>query len=289
LGTRIRAEDAERDLSNYLTDTIRSVVRTELRSERTRAEGKVFSAPRIYDDLLSSQPLCFNLFGELKADLSLATKWARHLWPDRVKAVRTIELEHSPGGANARYLDNGSAFDVYLEHSVPGGGEGFIGFAVKYDESLEVQPARMHERIEKVAKASGVFRADSLPKLGRSPLQQIWFDHLLALSMLQADGRRWGENGLFVVLHPVANEACYRVLNEYEATLADHRTFQRMTLEEAVTALAITTSAPLGARVSRAIPENVLSIANAVPFETNGELGHYTAYFVASTELARAR
>ena len=210
---------AERDLSNFLTDTIRGVVRETLGAESTARECKLFSAPRIYEDLLSSQPLCFNLFGEMKADLGVATAWARHLWPVRVDRVTRLEFEYSPGRREPRYLGNRTAFDVYLEHTVPGGGEGFIGIEVKYHEGFEVDAAENRGRVLDVARASGVFSDEAISALQVPPLQQVWFDHLLALSMLEAEADRWGTNGLFVFLHPVANEACYRVIGDYERTL----------------------------------------------------------------------
>ncbi len=84
LGSRIAISRREKDVSNFLTDSIREVVRTGLASDMTRREEKLISEPRIHEDLLSSQPLCFNLFGAMKADLRIATAWAAHLWPDRV-------------------------------------------------------------------------------------------------------------------------------------------------------------------------------------------------------------
>jgi hypothetical protein len=68
--------DAEHSLWNYLTDGIRDLVRAAV----TRPE-KLIKAPRIYDDLLSSQPLCFNLFGELALDLALASRVLRRNMP----------------------------------------------------------------------------------------------------------------------------------------------------------------------------------------------------------------
>jgi hypothetical protein len=200
LGSRIAAGDAEDDLGNYLTETIRQVVRDELSS--AAEEQKLFSTPRIYDDLLSSQPLCFNLFGELKANLDVATALARHLWPDRVEQVTRLEFEHSPGRGDPAYLGNRTAFDAYLEHTTPQGGQGFIGIEVKYHESLQVAPAEIRDRIGDVARASGLFGEPDWRALAEPPLQQVWFDHLLALSMLLTledvvaalqlvDGRGW--------------------------------------------------------------------------------------------------
>lgn len=231
LGSRLAMPHAEDELGNYLSETIRDVVRTTLSDPETSADGKLFSTPRIYEDLLSSQPLCFNAFGELKADLALASRVARHLWPARVQDVTRVEFEHSPGRGNPNYLGNRTAFDVYLEHTRPDGGAGFIGIEIKYHENLQVSAADTRPRIGEVAEASGVFRPDSLDALSRPPLQQVWFDHLLALSMLQADG--W-DSGLFVLLHPTANPRCYVVSDAYEAHLQDASTYQRLTLEEFV-------------------------------------------------------
>jgi hypothetical protein len=244
LGSRIAMPTAERDLPNYLTETIRTVVRAELTSETTRREEKLFKAPRIFNDLLSSQPLCFNFFGEMKADLRMATAWARHLWPVRVEIVTRLEFEHSPGRRDVKYLGNRTAFDVYIEHTAPGGGESFIGIEVKYHENLEVKPAEGRDRVIEVARRSGIFADDSLASLNEPPLQQLWFDHLLALSMLQADEARWHGRGLYVLLHPVANEACYRVAHEYQRHLLDRSTFERLSLEEAVAALQAKADAP---------------------------------------------
>ena len=227
--------EAEERLSNYLTDTIREVVRDEL--GRAREDGKLFSAPRIYDDLLSSQLLCFNLFGELKADLGAATAAARHLWPGRVEQVTRIEFEHSPARGDERYLGNRTAFDVYLEHTVPGGGAVFIGIEVKYHERLDGSRAANRGRPSEVARRSGVFVEGSLEVLDRPPFQQLWFDQLLALAMLQHDDR-WGGNGLFVLLHPAANPVCFHVASEYQEHLRHPGSFQRRTLEEVVGVLA---------------------------------------------------
>ncbi|WP_052669076.1 PGN_0703 family putative restriction endonuclease [Nitriliruptor alkaliphilus] len=243
LGSRIGLPHAERHLGNFLTPTIREVVRAELVAEAV-SEGEALAVPQLYTDLLASQPLAFNLFGELKADLDTASAWTRHLWPDRVQQVTRIEFEHAPQLAARQRLEDHSAFDVYLEHTVPGGRAGFIGFTVTYHENLEVAPVRNQPQAEEVARASGLFVDGALPALREPPLQQVWFDHLLALSVLQSDPDRWSGNGLLVFLHPVANAASYRVVDAYRRRLLGSRTFQRTSLEEVVAALQLTSGAP---------------------------------------------
>ena len=71
LGSRLPMPWARETLANFISDRVRHVVESEV-CVPTRSAGKLFGKPRIFNDLLSSQPLCFNLFGELTADLDLA-------------------------------------------------------------------------------------------------------------------------------------------------------------------------------------------------------------------------
>ena len=86
----------------------------------------------MWADLLSSQPMCFNLFGELAADLELATSAARAWWPGRVERVTELRFEWSPGRRDRRYLNSRAAFDAVLTHTTSGRGRGFIGIETKY-------------------------------------------------------------------------------------------------------------------------------------------------------------
>jgi hypothetical protein len=72
LGSRLPMPDARETLADYLTDTIRNIVRNEV-IDKKETHGKLYGATRIFNDLLSSLPLCFNLFGELGFDLKLAS------------------------------------------------------------------------------------------------------------------------------------------------------------------------------------------------------------------------
>lgn len=236
LGSRLAMPVARNELANYLTPTVRDLVRREVIEEREQHD-KLYGEPRIFDDLLSSQPLCFNLFGELAADTKAATDVARLLWPTRVSRVTKIDFEHSPGRGDDRYLGNGSAFDVYIEHTTPDGGLGFIGIEVKYHENLRGQPAPIRERTIQVADTAGIFPGDR-NELERLPLQQIWLDHLLALSMLQTGEF---ESGLFVFLYPAGNWPCASASDRYRSLLTDSSTFERLTLESVVAAIRWTT------------------------------------------------
>ena len=102
LGSRLPLASAATDGSNFLTANIRRSVR-ECVEAKAAGSGQLIEEERLYANLLSSQPLCFNLFGELQADLRLASLVFASLWPERVQAVTAIRFEHSPVRSDITY------------------------------------------------------------------------------------------------------------------------------------------------------------------------------------------
>ena len=156
---------------------------------------------------LASQPLCFNLFGELTKDLKLASDVLGDMSNGRVAHVTEVEFEWSPGRGEKRYTGDHSAFDIYVRFKNSKNERGFLGIEVKYHENLEESTQRTQKyfevhgsRYKEIAAEMGCFRKNALDRLGQDTrLQQIWRDHLLAGSHLlrTEDGF---EDGFFVLL-----------------------------------------------------------------------------------------
>lgn len=244
LGSRLPVDLATERGHNFLTPTIFDRVRRELDENQRRPapDRGLISTPRVFNDLLSSQPLAFNLFAELDRDRQLASRALRILFPNRVRHVTHIAFEWSPGRGDARYLANRSAFDVYIEHTTPAGGHGFIGIEVKYHEDLKVAPGELRERAAEVAAWASLVDDVTDARWQAGPLNQLLLDHLLALSMLHHEER--ARDGLFVLVHPTVNPACRSAADHY-ANAVDHGgTFASVTLEEVVAALRAESTAP---------------------------------------------
>jgi hypothetical protein len=91
--------------------------------------------------LLSSQPLAFNLFDELKRNGTLATKVFKELYPNlEIERIENIVFEHSPGRKDLKYTGDSSAFDVFIEYSTKSEKLSFLGIEVKYAEHLKDKP-----------------------------------------------------------------------------------------------------------------------------------------------------
>jgi PD-(D/E)XK nuclease superfamily protein len=235
LGSRLAMPSAKETLANFLTETIRSVVRKEV-LDPERSRGKLYGQPRIFNDLLSSQPLCFNLFGELQRDLALASRALRRLTSGRIARVTAIGFEHSPGPRDPKYTGDRSAFDVLVAYTTSRGARCFAGIEVKYHEALNDEPALHRDRYDKIAAAMGCFAPGAAERLKKKPLQQIWRDHLLAGSLLPGVTGDY-EDGFFAFLHPKDNAPCVGAVEDYRGCLSDEATFVPWMLESFVAAV----------------------------------------------------
>ena len=227
--------EARETLANYLTRTIRMVVRREV-DDPVRSYGKVYTKPRIYNHLLASQPLVFNLFAELSEDYMLASKVMREMTSGRVSNVTAIEFEWSPGRGEIRYTGDASAFDVYVRYEGDARKQGFLGIEFKYHEDLRNYVDRYRPRYDEVAADMGCFREERLCTLRKpGPLQQMWRDHLLVGAHRMVD--RFDEAD-FVFVYPEINTACSRAVELYRSCLVDCDTFEAWTLDRFVDCLA---------------------------------------------------
>lgn len=242
-GSMIRSEPAKNQLLNFLTDNIRKVVLDELEKNSTRAgsERKVISETRLLNNLLSSQPLTFNLFGELSLDFELTQKVLSEFLADEIVKILKFEFEHSPGRKNPSYTNDGTAFDVFIECETLRFKKFGIGIEVKYHENLADDPAKHKSEYDQIATSMCCFKEEKLEQLRRRPLEQIWRDHLLLGSMKR---QRDIENGVSVVLYPKDNKACGDAIQSYSECLRDKSTFDAWTLERFVATLKSMSDAP---------------------------------------------
>lgn len=94
LGSRV-SYVAGRAGANFLTPAIAALVQREV---IYREVGAFIDEQRLRTNLLSSMPLCFNLLGPLKLNLSLAMRVLHLACPTLdILRVSSVRFEHSPG------------------------------------------------------------------------------------------------------------------------------------------------------------------------------------------------
>ena len=221
--------------ANFISDTARAAVRDRLAQPQP---DEMLDENRLWADLLSSMPMCFNLLGDLHADLEAADRTVRAWWPDAPGTVAKMWFEWSPGRRDPAYLGNRTAFDAAMVLDLPDSTSGVIGIETKYHESpIRDQPPRDDRlrRYVEVSDDSRAFLPGALELIIGTPLQQIWLDHLLVLAMLQHAEAAWSW-GRFVLVHPAGNVAYARLAEEYGLLLADSSTFEARTIESLIDA-----------------------------------------------------
>jgi hypothetical protein len=124
---------------NFLTAEIADVARARV------AEGAGAVEPfRLFHNMLSSQPMCFNLFGPLVRDTALAARLLPTLVSERDADVTRVVLEWAPEPATD-YLGDRTAFDAFIEYRTPDHRLHALGIETKLTESFS---AKVYDREE---------------------------------------------------------------------------------------------------------------------------------------------
>jgi len=230
VGSRLELDFARSSRANLISEAARTATAQRL---ATKQPHEMINEARLWCDLLSSMPLCFNLFGPLAVDKGLAAQAVRAWFPDAPGEVDDVILEWSPGRVDAGYLGNRTAFDAAVLLKLDDGTSGVIGIETKYHEHLGTEAKPPEDRLARyleVSQRSGQFHAGAENVLVGSALQQIWQDHLLALSMLQHRTEPWSY-ARFVVVYPEQNPSFASGVSDYADLLVDGSTFGAATLE----------------------------------------------------------
>jgi hypothetical protein len=230
VGSRLPLEFAKESGANLLTGRAReaAIARSE-----TVERHQSFDTQRLWADLLSPMALCFNLFGDLAADLRLADAAVHRWWPDTPGTVKEVRFAHSPGRLDPAYLGNLGSFDVAFILELSDGTDGILGLVTRYHERVErrlPKPARLPRYIE-ITQRSGVFAPGAVPAVNGTPLLEMWLDHLLVQSMLQHVSGRW-RWGRFVQVHPAGNLDFVGACARYGELLVDPSTFVSASIED---------------------------------------------------------
>jgi hypothetical protein len=238
VGSRLPLDYARETGANFLTAGALDAARA-----RTAViePHQTLDHQRMWADLLSSEALAFNLFGDLAPDRELADRAVHTWWPDAPGTVREIRFEHSPGRFDPMYMNSLRAFDAAFVLDLDDGKQGIVAVDTNYHEKMKSEIPRPEnlKRYLEVAARSGIFRAGAVDSVkGRSELAVMWLEHLLLLSMLQHPSRAWSW-GRYVVVYPAGNVDIAELCARYRKLLADQSTFSCMTLEEMLAARAL--------------------------------------------------
>lgn len=168
---------------------------------------------RLYNNMLSSMPMCFNLFADLRtliaSDPAQVVQVLKAMFVDAELAkVDNVVVEMIPTPISA-YTDDKTAFDAAIHGHDADGGSLFIGIETKYTDELGKNRAAKQGRKLALAKELGLFTPTVYAQFERNGFDQIARNLLLAFAYQHKHGIQRMRS---IVLAPKSdNETCERV------------------------------------------------------------------------------
>lgn len=188
-------------------------------AKRRAAERKGAVEPfRLFHNMLSSMPMCFNLFGPLAADMGLATTAFRSLLgSDEVGRVRELLLEYAPSPPS-EYLNDRTAFDAFVSYERPDRSQAFLGIETKLTEPFSQQRYDTPAYRRWVERPDSAWPKEAWSRLDHLDHNQLWRGHLLAAAMTNHPRSPYTAGRYAIVRHPGDLE-CARVTQVYRGLL----------------------------------------------------------------------
>lgn len=230
IGSQLDLDFARESGATFLSNR----ARTAAKARASLVEPhQILNQQSFWADLLSSEALAVNLFGDLASDLDRADRAVQAWWPATPGRVTEVRFAHSPGRLDPSYSNSRRYFDAMFVLQLPDGSSGVLAIDVKYREIVErkgVKSAHL-PRFAEIHDRSNSFTSGTVDLLHPTRLSMLWLEHLLLLSMLQHESGRWTW-GRYIVVHPGANTNVASAIDDYRQVLADDATFTSATIEK---------------------------------------------------------
>lgn len=210
-GNMLTPADAGRGL-NFLTPEIHQVALERLCS------GGAVEPFRLLHNMLSSQPMCFNLFGPLVRDRGLATELLQTIQELQVARVLDVKLEHAPA-PREEYLSDATAFDAFIEYERHDGSRAFVGIETKLTDKFSRNHYDSPSYRRWMQGTRSPFRAEAESQVSLEVHNQLWRDHLLAIAM-RDHARSTYQHATFALVRHPEDRACESIVRAYRELLA---------------------------------------------------------------------
>jgi hypothetical protein len=222
-GNMLRIEEAAAG-SNFLTDEIHQIAEVRI------AEGGTVEPFRCRHNMLSSQPMCFNLIGPLQTRPALAAAFVHAAIGTEVEVEPDgVRIEDSPG-----HLGDNTGLDASIRYRTVNGRRGVLGIETKLSEQfspkvydLDSKPAS--RRYSQASRSP--FDQGQLELLTDSRWNQLWRNQLLCEAIADQEQRELADQ---LVLYPDNADGTAALVTEYASLLRRGDAVVARTLAEIV-------------------------------------------------------
>ncbi|MBD3377602.1 hypothetical protein GF406_21415 [candidate division KSB1 bacterium] len=212
---------------NFLSPGIAAVVLQTIQERKSASKG-ILEEDRLYNNLLSSQPLCFNFFDELKIDTNFALAVLKQFWSELTQVKRVI-FEFAPP---KNYTGDNSAFDVAFE-VMAGNKKGLIGLECKYTDTFShTEYDKSEYRQIFVQSGDRIFNA-KYENFNTARFNQLFRNQLIATASLQSREYAFVYTGLFCHQD---DKSALQTSTEFQGMIKnDDNLFQVITYQDFIT------------------------------------------------------
>lgn len=192
---------------------------------------------RLFNNMLSSMPMCFNLFSDLRALLIIDQEEASQIVKSMFKEITWIEeviyidVEFIPV-PTSNYIDDKTAFDAMIIVKDKNGDKGLISIETKYTDLLGSNTASKASLKDKIIEENAIFNSELVIELKTKGYKQIHRNYLL--TYMYAKNNRF-KNFSNVVISPQDDILSLDEINELQSQLLQSKdTIMKIPLEKIV-------------------------------------------------------
>jgi len=210
-----------------------------------KSRKRITDENRLLTNLLSSQPLAFNLFIPLSwNDYNLATTTFQNIFPElNIEKITNIKLEFVPGDTNSRKqrvikIDN-SCFDIFIEYKQYNSTKlSCFGVEAKYTESFSktdfnnAKGIKKDRYIEAIKKYNNIFYLKYQTDYLGSEINQLFRNQLITEEVKDKFDKY--DDCKQIVLYSKEDTKCIKAINDFNDRIKIKGSFLKLTIEDLI-------------------------------------------------------
>ena len=212
--------NGERTGANFLSPAAFAYAKEKVAEKETNPD-LTLDAYRLFNNMLSSMPMCFNLFSDFRERARDGCGTTRRVLAamfaeSPITAIDSVEVEMLPRPTE-RYIDDKTAFDAAVLFRDASGLRGLVSIETKYTDKLGVNKASNEDRKFALARDLGLFTDEGLAWYRTHGFDQVARNLLLTLAYAQVEGLDYATN---YVLGPAEDKEAPRAVESLRQRLA---------------------------------------------------------------------
>jgi hypothetical protein len=178
--------EGEKTRKNFITTCAFDYAQEKVREKRTINSDLTLDEYRLFNNMLSSQPMCFNLFADLRAGIMAgnddASDALRAMFSEsQIGTIERIEVEMMPQ-PKSEFIGDKTAFDAAILFTGKDGRNGIAAIETKYTDNLGSNRAKDETIKFKLSRELGLFTPAALRVFESEGFNQIARNFLLSVA-----------------------------------------------------------------------------------------------------------